>query len=88
MIKGWKDLEHDLELVEAKNMKILCKNIKHGRASKLFKSAQFQQASTGRASRRTTMRDVLRPFSAFARLTCTDRASTSTAVPCPQLPFL
>ena len=32
MIKGWKDLEHDLELIEDKNMKILCKNIRHGRA--------------------------------------------------------
>jgi len=25
MIKGWKDLEHDLELIEDKNMKIMCK---------------------------------------------------------------
>jgi len=41
MIKGWKDLENDLELIEAKNMKILCKNIRHDRASKLFKSAKF-----------------------------------------------
>jgi len=34
MIKGWKDLEHDLELIEAKNMKIMCKNIRHDRAQR------------------------------------------------------
>ncbi|KEH41617.1 hypothetical protein MTR_1g052855 [Medicago truncatula] len=28
MIKEWKDLEHDLELIQAKNMKIMCKNIR------------------------------------------------------------
>jgi len=50
MIKGWKDLEHDLELIEDKNIKILCKNIRHGRAgqwrgraSKLFKKAILQR---------------------------------------------
>jgi len=32
MIMERKDLEHDLELIEAKNMKILCKNIRHDRA--------------------------------------------------------
>jgi len=32
MVKEWKDLEHDLGLIEAKNMKILCKNIRQGRA--------------------------------------------------------
>jgi len=32
MVKEWKDLEHDLELIEAKNMKILCKNIRRGHA--------------------------------------------------------
>jgi len=32
MVKEWKDLEHDLELIEDKNMKILCKNIRHDRA--------------------------------------------------------
>jgi len=31
MIKELKDLEHDLELIEAKNMKILCKNMRYGR---------------------------------------------------------
>jgi len=25
-------LEHDLELIEEKNIKILCKNVRHGRA--------------------------------------------------------
>jgi len=31
MVKERKDLEHDLGLIETKNMKILCKNIRHGR---------------------------------------------------------
>ena len=31
MIKERKDLEHDLRLIETKNMKITCKNISHGR---------------------------------------------------------
>jgi len=50
MIKEWKDLEHDLGLIEDKNMKILCKNIRHGRdwyspdrASKLFPNAKLQR---------------------------------------------
>jgi len=32
MVMERKDPEHDLELIEAKNMKVLCKNIRHGRA--------------------------------------------------------
>jgi len=32
MVKEMKDLEHDSGLIKAKNMKILCKNIRHGRA--------------------------------------------------------
>ena len=32
MIKEWKDLEHVLELIEAKNMKTICKNIRQVRA--------------------------------------------------------
>jgi len=32
MVMERKDLEHDLELIETKNMKIICKNIRHDRA--------------------------------------------------------
>jgi len=30
MVKEKKDLEHDFGLIETKNMKIICKNIRHG----------------------------------------------------------
>jgi len=78
MIKGWKDLEHDLELIEAKNMKILCKNIRHGRASKSFKEGHFPESLARPVPPVARPCAILSsPFAAFAFKTGTTHAKVS-----------
>jgi len=46
-----------------------------------------KEIGTAHACGGTTVLDATSPIAAFARKTGTAHASTSTAVPCPQLPF-
>jgi len=82
MIKGWKDLKHDLELIEDKNIKILCRNIRHDRASKCSKNCQFLESLARPVPVVAQPCSILQlPFAAFAYKAGTARACGGTAVP-------
>jgi len=89
MVMERKDLEHDLELIETKNMKIICKNIRHDRAWQRPDRAPNGCSNVhipGRLARvcaciSTAVRDLQLPFAAFAFKTGTTHAKLSTVVP-------
>ena len=86
--------KEDLELIEAKNMKIQCKNIKHGRAwhwhgrgSNYLEEAKNQRACHGPCLPWHGCARQWCPFCYFCQQVGTARACIGMVIPRFQLPF-